>query len=754
VAGGTRKPPKWLPKVDFSAHPAALALGWLLAGLLIGLGDQAGLRGARSLGLALALAAALFARPHRLRWLALLALGGAASVRLHMAAPWRTYPERLPRRVCRVWLRGVAVTPASPGEAHSRIELRVRSMRTWAEDSWLPCRGTVLVELPRDTATPSYGELLEIAGAIGPISEHPDDALFNYARYLWKRGIVDRVRAETVVTTGHDRWRWPLAAAYGSRAYLAKALARGIPDPEDQAVLQAMALGYRQRLPTETRERFLKSSAIHVFAISGLHVGIVAMLCGWALVLFGVPFRLRSLLLIPVVGAYVFMCGAHASAVRAWLMLSCWWGSQMLQRPRVPLNTVAVAALLALLWRPLALLETGFLFSFVVVTVLIVGWPLVSDLARTLGERCWWLPTSVGRRSTERWRRLPTRSLAVSCLAWTGSAGMVAFSNGLLVPASIVLNLGVVLLCTALLSVATAKIAVSILGWRLLERTSAWTLGALSQCLRALTEGADLPGASFRICPLPAWLAIIYYGLLLAALGRQRRQGWRIALLGASALALLAPTLRQQLTWPEDQVLAGDGGTVPAALLVRPRGVPPILLNTGGSASSRRVRTILERSGTRELEAMVFSAGHRDACAGSAPILARWPVRTLVVPANYRRSRVLDRLVQQQQAQGRRVRILAGGARAVRLGRRRLQFVGKGNAQRFRLFLTPAPAGRAGLELGTTPLGAVFVDLPGQPGDERWTAPRTSEPVRLRVRPDRQPQGHAEGGLRLLSPPP
>ena len=78
MAGGTRKPPEWLPKVDFSAHPAALALGWLLAGLLIGLGDQAGLRGARSLGLALALAAALFARPHRLRWLALLALGGAA----------------------------------------------------------------------------------------------------------------------------------------------------------------------------------------------------------------------------------------------------------------------------------------------------------------------------------------------------------------------------------------------------------------------------------------------------------------------------------------------------------------------------------------------------------------------------------------------------------------------------------------------------------------------------------------------------
>jgi ComEC/Rec2-related protein len=593
----------------------------------------------------------------------------------------------------------------------------------------------VLVRPPTGADAPGYGATIELSGTIQPPAASPPGALFDYRRYLWKQGIVDLVEAEDIRRTGTDGLRRWLVPLYHARARLAAALAEDMRDPEEGNILQAMALGYRRRLPDEVREDFVRSSTIHVFAISGLHVGIVALIGAWLLATLGVPTRVRGVVLILGVGVYVLMCGAAASAVRAWLMLACWWGARLLRRPRVPLNAIAAAALLSLLWQPLALLQTGFLFSFTVVTVLVVGWPLVTDRMRVLGERIWWLPPGLRQHRLGRWRMRPVWLLATSCLAWLGSAGMVAFVNGLLVPAGVLLNIGVVGLCPFILGFAAAKTTASLLGLGLLATWFARALSILVQALQAVGDLGQLPGASLRICPLPPLVAVVFYGLL--ALFLRRRQTGRLRLVTLALLlgVLLAPTAWHRAARPTSHVLAGDGGTMPALLLPSRYGLPPVVINTAGFEGSRRLAAVLEQEGVGGIEALVFSSGGWGVAGNAERFLRRWRPGTLVVPGNWQRSRALAAAVAAQRARGGRVRGLgAGSERTVRTAAWVLTVSGPVPQRTIR---AACPTGEA-LTVSNSPPGILHVQAPGlEPARLR----RRSNPVDVRIPSVRPPAG-------------
>ncbi len=708
-----------LPTLDLAVYPAAVAAGWLILGILLALGPRSGLPGVRLLAVLGGLALLAVLRPVRYRWFLLFLPLGAGLAALHLAAPWRTYSRHLPRTVCHVWLHGHVVTPAAEGDTGTQVEYRLTALRTWADATWRPCHGVVVVRLPTGTDMPPYGAGMEVSGTLHPPGTAAPGCLFDYSRFLWKRGIVDLVEADAITVSPPAGWRAAIGLGYRLRARLARALGQGIPDAVDQAVVQAMALGYRQRLPDDTRTDFLASGTIHVFAISGLHVGIVALLGNSLLMVFGVPLRGRCLVLVPVVGGYVFMCGAAPSAVRSWLMLSCWWVARMAQRPPIPTNAVAAAGVLALLWHPLALLETGFLFSFVVVLALIMGWPLVSRLVATLGERVWWSPPSQRLHRLERWRLRPARWLAGSGLAWFGSAGMMATANGLFVPAGILLNIGVMGLATLIIGGAAVKTLVSLLGGGIGEQVLGFLLGWLARSLRSLA-GLGGGAGSWRICPVPPLLVLAYYGLVFVAL--RRRQARRGLVLAGALGVLFLPTFLAQCRGSRDVILAGTEAAAPAVLVHQP-GLPPVAVNTGGPTGARRLAAELEQIGTPCLEGLVLTSGGWDTAGGADEILARWPVGTLVVPATYGRSASLREAVACQEARGGRVRKLP----TVRLGALQVEAVGRVDEQQVTIAKGPSPI--AGFSLR----GTGEMDIRQPEGTLRL--PRQSAPFLLRVAP-------------------
>ncbi len=87
---------------------------------------------------------------------------------------------------------------------------------------------------------------------------------------------------------------------------------------------QAILLGSRGGLTRARRTMFAAAGTIHVFAISGLHVMVVAGLITGLLKRFDVPLRARGLVSMPLVVAYTLLTGARPSAVRAAVMVSLW----------------------------------------------------------------------------------------------------------------------------------------------------------------------------------------------------------------------------------------------------------------------------------------------------------------------------------------------------------------------------------------------------------------------------------------------
>ncbi len=147
------------------------------------------------------------------------------------------------------------------------------------------------------------------------------------------------------------------------RDRLAAHLAIGVSSAE--AVLtQTMVLGVRSRLPYSDRQRYADAGIIHIFAISGLHVGIVAGFLIWFLAWVGVRLRTRWLILFPVLVGYLLLIGVPPSAARACVMaLIFCFAPCVLRKASAPSALFATAAGVLLL-EPGWIANVGALLSF------------------------------------------------------------------------------------------------------------------------------------------------------------------------------------------------------------------------------------------------------------------------------------------------------------------------------------------------------------------------------------------------------
>src|SRR5258705_6394528 len=100
-------------------------------------------------------------------------------------------------------------------------------------------------------------------------------------------------------------------------------LARGLPtEDEDLRLLWAMTLGWQTALTAEVSEPFMRSGTMHIFAISGLHIALIA---GVFLALFralNIPRAICGATVIPIIWFYTMATGWQASAIRSTVMMT------------------------------------------------------------------------------------------------------------------------------------------------------------------------------------------------------------------------------------------------------------------------------------------------------------------------------------------------------------------------------------------------------------------------------------------------
>lgn len=157
------------------------------------------------------------------------------------------------------------------------------------------------------------------------------------------------------------------------------------PDSEYARVYIAMLLGKRIVLTQVQKERFQISGTMHFFAVSGLHVGIIAMVLNYFFLLLRFSNKTRVVIGLLLLFIYVEITGAAPSAVRAFLMVAIFWSSQLLFRQATPFAALLASGLFVLIIDPRQLWNAGFQLSYAVVAgILLYGLPLMERINNAL----------------------------------------------------------------------------------------------------------------------------------------------------------------------------------------------------------------------------------------------------------------------------------------------------------------------------------------------------------------------------------
>ncbi|MGM0375451.1 MAG: ComEC/Rec2 family competence protein [Bacteroidota bacterium] len=204
-------------------------------------------------------------------------------------------------------------------------------------------------------------------------------SVFNYGQFIFRKGIsaIGFVRCEDFERTGRssivrigDRLRNIRNKA--RRVYRAYGI-----EGENLQVLSALTLGMQNELSEDVRDRFIHSGAIHVLAVSGLHVGIVFLFLNSLSGLF-LPQRSMARLLIVVSGLIFFamLAGGSPSVFRAVVMLSVVQAGRVYRRGGNIYNLLGVSAFIILLVRPMSLFHVGFWLSHLAVAGIVTFYPI------------------------------------------------------------------------------------------------------------------------------------------------------------------------------------------------------------------------------------------------------------------------------------------------------------------------------------------------------------------------------------------
>jgi competence protein ComEC len=243
--------------------------------------------------------------------------------------------------------------------------------------------GRALIYVLRDStkAAPQTGDTL-----VAQTRLHRGDSIdnFDYGLYLRRQGIIGTAFVSRYAILRNQN---PAPQPSLQKRLYRRLAAAGL-SKDELATTAALTLGYKEDLDPTLRQHFQASGAAHVLAVSGLHTGIIYGLLLWLLTLGGrrkplyedrIRRTLLSVVLIGTLWGYAWLTGMTPSVVRCVVMLTIVEIGRILYREAFSVNTIAAAAVLILLARPLDLWNVGFLLSFAATTAIVI---LARDVER------------------------------------------------------------------------------------------------------------------------------------------------------------------------------------------------------------------------------------------------------------------------------------------------------------------------------------------------------------------------------------
>ncbi len=216
------------------------------------------------------------------------------------------------------------------------------------------------------------------------IKEPLNPEQFNYKNYLAKQYIDHQITTRnnylfSILKKKHTVY----GHAEKLRDHIKKRLESYDFKPDELAIINALILGQRHDISSIIYDNYVKAGAIHILAVSGLHVGIILLLITALLkplehLKNGRVFKI--IIILVFLWCFAIIAGLSASVTRAVTMFSIVTIGTHLKRPVNIYNTLAISIFVLLLFKPLFLFDVGFQLSYSAVIAIVSIQPLLVPL--------------------------------------------------------------------------------------------------------------------------------------------------------------------------------------------------------------------------------------------------------------------------------------------------------------------------------------------------------------------------------------
>ena len=234
-------------------------------------------------------------------------------------------------------------------------------------------RGNILLNIYKDSFsnTLKVGEILYTKAIFTALNPPLNPHQFDYKLYIAKQGIYQQLFLEKsdYKSVGFDGFSLTGFSAK-FRDKIEEALSKYHFQTNELGVIKALLLGQRQDISKDLISDYSKAGAIHILAVSGLHVGIILLILSF---IFKPVERfkngkfIKSILIILILWMFAFIAGLSASVVRAVTMFTFLAIGNAFQRKKVTEFSLIASMFFLLLVKPLFLFDVGFQLSYLAV---------------------------------------------------------------------------------------------------------------------------------------------------------------------------------------------------------------------------------------------------------------------------------------------------------------------------------------------------------------------------------------------------
>ncbi|MEI6715796.1 MAG: ComEC/Rec2 family competence protein [Verrucomicrobiota bacterium] len=372
---------------------------------------------------------------------------------------------------------------------------------------------------------PTLGDKVQIRASLNLIGppENPGqfdrESFYRRQRIWWEAKIKEPM--EAILLYRDSTIKGFSLALFGARcaAIVSAQLRRGIEDkPQTHALISSMILGLHGDSLMEAKSAFRNTGTLHIFAVSGLNLSMLASFLGCILRFICVKETAAAYIIAPLLILYAVTAGLAPSCVRALVMSILVLCALWVKRPSVLLNSLGASAILLFTLDTNCIFSVGFQLSFFLVLALTLLTPPIAQVFEKPGlpdillPRKLWSPLQ--HRILKVWKPISSGG-AVSTVAWIAGLPWSFTLFHQLTPISLLANLVAVPVAFINLSLGFLSVLVAPIGETtpFLNRINA----ACAECLFSFIQWASrIPGARVPIHSpfqsIPSFVAFDLHG--------------------------------------------------------------------------------------------------------------------------------------------------------------------------------------------------------------------------------------------------